>query len=213
MPKINDLIETLVTDLTPLNRHALRLRLASAVVVGTMGAAVALLLSLVLRSHPHHATGAAFLVKFFYTAGLAGAAVIALERIARPDGAIGGMVRVSGAVFAVVVLMSIAQLMLSPLASYPGLIFGYSMIFCPFLIVAFGIPAFCANMWFLRQSAPTNPHLAGFVAGACAGAIGAWVYSLACIESGIPFIAMWYTLGIALSGLLGSVVGKFTLRW
>ncbi|AYG75379.1 DUF1109 family protein (plasmid) [Rhizobium sp. CCGE532] len=83
----------------------------------------------------------------------------------------------------------------------------------PFLIAAFGIPAFGANIWFLRQAAPTQPRLAGFIAGACAGATGAWVYSWACIENGIPFITIWYTLGILLSGLLGCLFGRILLRW
>lgn len=213
MTKIDDLIETLVNDLTPVSRHALRVRLASAIVVGVIGAAVALFVSLAFRPHLHHVTVAAFWVKFLYSAGLMGATIIALDHVARPDGPIGNMIRVSVAAFAVIALLAIAQLALSPASSYSGLIFGYSALFCPFLISAFGLPAFVANMWFLRRAAPTSPGLAGFVAGTCAGAIGAWVYALACVENGIPFIAIWYTLGILLSGLLGSLVGKFSLRW
>ncbi|MGV1760945.1 NrsF family protein [Rhizobium sp. A22-96] len=213
MTKIDNLIDTLVADLTPVSRHALRMRLASAIIFGVIGAAFALFASFAFRSHSHHVTMAAFWVKFLYSAGLMGATIIALDHVARPDGLIGNMIRVSMAAFAVIALLAIGQLVLSPTSSYPGLIFGFSALFCPFLIVAFGLPAFFANMWFLRRAAPFNPGLAGFVAGACAGAIGAWVYALACVENGIPFIALWYTLGILLSGLLGSVVGKLSLRW
>lgn len=213
MTKIDDLIDTLVRDLTPVRRHALRMRLAFAIVVGVIGAVVALFVSLAFRSHLHHVTVAAFWVKFLYSAGLMGATIIALDSIARPDGLIGNMIRVSAAAFAVIALMAITQLALSPASSYPGLIFGYSALFCPFLIFAFGLPGFFANMWFLRRAAPINPGLAGFVAGTCAGAIGGWVYSLACVENGIPFIAIWYTLGILLSGMLGGFVGKLSLRW
>lgn len=213
MTKIDELIETLVSDLTPVHSQALRVRLACAIIVGVIGAAVVLLASFAFRQQLHHVTVAAFWVKFLYTAGLMGTTIIALDRIARPDGSIGSMIRVSAAAFSIIVLLSIAQLVLSPVSSYPGLIFGYSMALCPFLIVGFGIPAFCANMWFLSRAAPMDSGLAGFVAGACAGAIGAWVYSWACIENGIPFIAIWYTFGILLSGLSGSFVGKFSLRW
>ncbi|NTF44151.1 NrsF family protein [Rhizobium rhizogenes] len=213
MTKIDNLIDTLAGELTPVSRHALRMRLASAIIFGVIGAAVALFASFALRSHLHHVTVAAFWVKFLYSAGLMGATIIALDQVARPDGRIGNMIRVSTAAFAVIALLAIGQLVLSPTSSYPGLIFGFSAPFCPFLIVVFGLPAFFANMWFLHRAAPFNPGLAGFVAGACAGAIGAWVYALACVENGIPFIAIWYTLGILLSGLLGSVVGKLSLRW
>ncbi|WP_271023617.1 DUF1109 domain-containing protein [Rhizobium sp. RCAM05973] len=155
MTKIDDLIETLVSDLTPVRRHALRMRLASAVAVGVIGATVALLASLAFRPHLHHVTVAAFWVKFLYSAGLMGATIIALDRIARPDGLIGDMIRVSVAAFTVIALLAVAQLALSPASSYPGLIFGYSALFCPFLIFAFGLPAFFANMWFLRRAAPS----------------------------------------------------------
>ena len=213
MTKNDEFIEALVSDLTPVRRHALRMRLALAIVVGVIGAALALLISIPFRPHLHQVTVAAFWVKFLYTVILMSATIVALERVARPDGSIGNMVRVPGAAFGIVVLLAIAQLGLSPASSYPGLIVGYSASFCPFLIVAFGIPAFCANMWFLRRAAPTRPALAGFVAGACAGGVGGWVYSWACVENGIPFIAIWYTLGILLSGVIGSLVGKVSLRW
>ena len=213
MTKNDEFIEALVSDLTPVHRHALRMRLALAIVVGVIGAAAALLISLPFRPHLHQVTVAAFWVKFLYTAILMSATIVALERVARPDGSTGSMVRVLVVAFAIVVLLAVVQLALSPASSYPGLIVGYSASFCPFLIVAFGIPAFCANMWFLRRAAPTRPVLAGFVAGACAGGVGGWVYSWACVENGIPFIAIWYTLGILLSGLFGSLVGKVSLRW
>ncbi len=213
MTKNDELIEALVSDLTPVRHHALRVRLALTIIVGVIGAAIALLISLSFRPHLHHVTVAAFWVKFLYTAVLLSATIVALERVARPEGSIGSMARVPVVAFGIVALLAIAQLGLSPASSYPGLIIGYSASFCPFLIVAFGIPAFCANMWFLRRAAPTRPALAGFVAGACAGGVGGWVYSWACVENGIPFIAIWYTLGILLSGLAGSLVGKFSLRW
>ncbi|HEY0121268.1 MAG TPA: DUF1109 domain-containing protein, partial [Rhizobium sp.] len=171
------------------------------------------LASLGLHSHLHQVTTAAFWVKFSYTAVIMGATIIALDRVARPEGLVGDMVWVPVVAFGAIVLLAAGQLVLSPSSSYPVLIFGYSALICPFLIVGFGLPAFVANLWFLRRAAPLDPGLAGFVAGACAGALGAWVYSWACIENGIPFIGIWYTLGILMSGVLGRFAGKHILRW
>lgn len=213
MTKIDNLIDALVSDLVPVRRHALRARLGAALAIGLVGAMMALLISLGLRPHLHQVTIAAFWVKFSYTAVMMVAAVVALEQVARPDGSIGGMLRVSAMAVGVVALLAIGQLAMSPTSSYSGLVLGYSALLCPFLILAFGLPAFLANMWFLRRAAPMDTGIAGFVAGACAGATGAWVYSWACVENGIPFIGIWYTLGILLSGILGRYVGKFTLRW
>lgn len=211
--KTDDLIDVLARDLAPVRPHALRIRLACAIGLGIIGAIVALVVSLSVRPHLHQVTEAAFWVKFLYTAMLMTAATVALGRVARPDGSIVPMIGVALGALAILAILAIAQLALSPMASYPSLIFGFSAVICPFLIALFGLPAFFANIWFLRRGAPMNPSLAGFVAGACAGATGGWVYSWACVENGMPFIALWYTLGILLSGALGAWVGKFSLRW
>jgi hypothetical protein len=46
-----------------------------------------------------------------------------------------------------------------------------------------------------------------------AGGTGAWIYSFACPENGIMFLALWYTLGVLLVASLGAVLGRFLLRW
>ena len=55
--------------------------------------------------------------------------------------------------------------------------------------------------------------LAGAGAGLFAGALGAFVYAFYCTEVAAPFIAVWYTLGIALTSLLGGILGRWALRW
>jgi hypothetical protein len=55
--------------------------------------------------------------------------------------------------------------------------------------------------------------MAGFSGGLLAGAIGAAGYSLACPESSAAFVAIWYTLGILLTGVVGAAIGDRVLRW
>jgi len=43
--------------------------------------------------------------------------------------------------------------------------------------------------------------------------LGIWIYSFHCDETAIPFLAVWYTLGIAAVGALGAVTGRSLLRW
>ncbi len=93
------------------------------------------------------------------------------------------------------------------------LIMGISYWFCPLIILASGTPLMVAAFWFLRRSAPTYLGLAGFIAGMTAGSIGAWVYSWGCIENGLTFVALWYTLGIGLCRVIGSILGGSLLRW
>jgi hypothetical protein len=44
------------------------------------------------------------------------------------------------------------------------------------------------------------------------GAAGAWIYAFAGTESPAVFVAVWYTTGIALTGLLGAMIGRRALR-
>ena len=75
------------------------------------------------------------------------------------------------------------------------------------------LPLFAAVFWALRQLAPTRLALAGAGAGLLAGAAGATVYAFHCTENAAPFIAIWYTVGIAVAALIGAGIGRWALRW
>jgi hypothetical protein len=55
--------------------------------------------------------------------------------------------------------------------------------------------------------------LAGLAGGLAAGGLAAFVYAFSCDESAMPFVALWYTLPVLASGLIGAMVGRFALRW
>jgi hypothetical protein len=74
-------------------------------------------------------------------------------------------------------------------------------------------PALAAALWAVRGLAPTRPRAAGFAAGLLAGSVGACGYALSCPEVSPAFVAVWYTLGIALTGALGAALGTRVLRW
>ena len=79
--------------------------------------------------------------------------------------------------------------------------------------LALSIAPLAGIIWALRGLAPTRLRLAGLCAGLLAGAIGAAGYALACTEQSAAFVAVWYSLGIAVSGLLGCALGGRILRW
>ena len=99
----------------------------------------------------------------------------------------------------------------------PGLrsaaVLGHAWLVCPWLLVGFSIPALAAAFWAVRGLAPTRLRAAGLACGLLAGAVGAAGYSLACPESSVAFVAIWYSLGIVLTALLGAVLGPRLLRW
>jgi hypothetical protein len=65
----------------------------------------------------------------------------------------------------------------------------------------------------VRRLAPTQPMRAGAAAGLLAGATGAWIYAFHCDEYAVPFLALWYTLGILIAGAAGALLGRRLLRW
>lgn len=90
---------------------------------------------------------------------------------------------------------------------------GHSWLQCPWNVLALSLPALGLSLWAVRGLAPTRPVSAGFAAGLFAGGLGAFGYSLSCPEASPAFVAVWYTLGIVLTGLLGAALGPRLLRW
>jgi hypothetical protein len=84
---------------------------------------------------------------------------------------------------------------------------------CPWRILAIGLPVLAGAVWAVRGLAPTRLAAAGLAAGACAGGLGAEIYAVACDETSAPFLAVWYTLGMAIVAALGAVAGSRLLRW
>jgi hypothetical protein len=209
-----DLIDRLVADLAPVPAHAAARRLAIGIGAGLVVSAVLMLLWLGPRPDMMPAMGtAAFWIKFAFTALLAVAGVAAASRMARPDGMASTPVAVTVAVLATITMLALAQFASAPEAEHPALLLGISAVVCPWYILALSLPVLAGALWAMRGLAPTRLTLAGSMAGLAAGGIGAWVYSFHCIESAVPFVAIWYTLGIAGATLAGTLLGRFALRW
>jgi hypothetical protein len=98
--------------------------------------------------------------------------------------------------------------LIAPDTDRTGLILGHSAATCS---IAPYRPA--GALWPLRQSAPTRLTEAGAGAGPFAGSEGAFVYAFYCTEDAMPFVALWYTLGILLTATLGAFLGRALLRW
>jgi hypothetical protein len=209
-----DLIDRLVADLAPTPAHAAARRLATGIGAGLIVSAILMLAWLGPRPDMMPAMGtAAFWIKFAFTLLLALAGIAAASRMARPAGMATPPVMVTGAVFAVIVVLALAQFTGTPAADHPALLLGGSALVCPWYIMALALPVLAGAFWAMRGLAPTRLTLAGAMAGLAAGAVGAFVYSFHCTESAVPFVAIWYTLGIAGATLLGSLLGRLTLRW
>ena len=75
------------------------------------------------------------------------------------------------------------------------------------------IAPFAALLFALSEGAPAKPRLTGAVAGIAAGALAATLYAMHCTDDSPLFVATWYTIGIGIMALAGSVLGERLLRW
>jgi hypothetical protein len=84
---------------------------------------------------------------------------------------------------------------------------------CLTTIFVLSLPATAALMAAMRSGAPRRPTLAGAAAGLGGGAIGAAVFALYCTNDSALFVAVWYVLGMLISGAIGAAVGASKLAW
>ena len=84
---------------------------------------------------------------------------------------------------------------------------------CLVSIISLSVLPLTATIYALRQGAPTSPGVMGAVGGLLAGALGATVFAMHCTNDSPLFVAIWYTLAIGLTAIVGLLVGQYVLRW
>lgn len=151
--------------------------------------------------------------KLAYAAAMAAAAAWLTARMARPGARTDAASAATGLVVLAAAMVGLVAWQATPVEVRMKGLLGHSWWECPWFVLTISLPALAALLWALRGLAPTRARAAGFAAGLLAGAIGAGAYALACTELAMSFVALWYTLGILLVGLLGAWLGPRVLRW
>jgi hypothetical protein len=208
------LIDELVAGLVPVRSSNLRDRLVLGIGVGFAVSAVAMVATMGLRPDftSALATGP-FWIKFAFTGLLAGAGGAAVTDLARPGGSPRTAAVLGGLAVLAMVTLALSQLLASAPDDYRPLLMGSTALVCPWLIVGLAIPILVTGLWTMRTMAPTRLTLAGAAVGLLAGSASAFVYAFSCDESAMPFVMIWYGLGIAATALIGAAVGRSALRW
>lgn len=210
----DDLIARLGAHVKPVAPFQAVRRLAMGLTAGLAVSAAIMLSWLGLRDDLAAATATApFWIKFSYTLATAAAMLWLLERLARPGANAARQRLIAFAPLTVMLTLGAGQWIAAEPDARLALTLGGSYHVCPWRIVVLSGPLLIGMLWALRGLAPTRPGLTGAVAGLASGAAGAFVYAFHCGESAMPFVAVFYTLGIGLSGLIGAVAGKRLLRW
>jgi hypothetical protein len=210
----DELITRLSQDLRPVRRSAMQRLLFGGLLVGAVIAAIAMLAVLGLRADIAVATATMmFWTKSGYTLALGLMGAGATLALARPGGQANWPWIAVPALFVAVLVGAFWQLSQAQPDEMMTLVIGGTSLVCPWRIVGLSLPILAGVLLVMRRFAPTNPTQAGLAAGLLSGGFGAWVYSFACGENGMMFLAVWYTLGIAITVALGAVLGRYLLRW
>ncbi|MEP7211290.1 MAG: DUF1109 domain-containing protein [Alphaproteobacteria bacterium] len=212
--KTDDLIAMLAADTVSVPKRGVSMRLALVAAAALVLAFGLLMAWLGMRPDMAEAMHtSAYWMKTFYTAGLALAGFALVERLSRP-----GVSNMTGTMllvvcFGAIVALAVMQLMRTPADEMSAAMMGSTWSRCPWRILALSLPGLIVALAAMRRFAPTSPALAGGGAGIFVGGLAATIYGLYCQETAAPFVAIWYSAGIALSGLLGAVAGSRVLRW
>lgn len=210
--KTEDLIESLSQDLGPV--ASIRRRLLTP---GLAGCVIALGLVAGWLGFRPDIMGAWAVPMFWVKAGYTGLIALAgygcARLLARPVGGARGGFILAGVVVALVTLGGAVQFMMTDASERMLLLAGGSWQVCSQNIVILGAPILGMTLLALRSLAPTKLALTGAAAGLFASGLAATVYGLHCPEHALAFVAVWYSLGMAILTAAGAVLGPWALRW
>jgi len=212
--KTDDWITMLARGGGAAEHHAPQRRFVTALGWGAFGATLLMAIGLGVRQDIGTAALLPmFWVKLAFPGTLLAGALLVAQRLSRPGARLGRALLWLAVPVMAIWLLSVVTLLGAAPAAREGLIYGVSWTVCPFYIAALSVPGFIAVWWAMRGLAPTRPLAAGAAAGLSAGALGALVYALYCIEMAAPFLGIWYLVGMMIPAVVGAALGPLLLRW
>lgn len=154
-----------------------------------------------------------FWIKLCFASALVAASLPWVVRLGQPGQPEGVAPRLALACFVGISLLGAMVLLAAEPAARATLLFGQSWRSCPWLIAGLSIPVLIGGFVAMRGLAPTRPARAGAAIGLLSGATGMLAYLWHCPELAIPFIAVWYGLGVLIPTAFGTWLGPRLLRW
>ena len=212
--KTDELIGLLAADAAPVRRDEGQRRLALALGGGALLALLWIALAYGVRPDLGQVFFTpAFAMKEAMPLAVLGCAAVAVHRLGHPGARLGTWAWAMVAPVLVLWAMAGWDWWRAEPAAREALLWGTTWRTCAISVLLTALPVGACLFWALKGMAPTRPALAGAAAGWLAGATGAAVYALHCPEMAMPFMAVWYVLGMAASAALGALVGRRGLRW
>jgi hypothetical protein len=152
-----------------------------------------------------------FPLKFVTTGALTVSAFVVFAGLVRPAGKawyawlyVGPIVLICGVMF---------EMLSVPTSEWGARLVGTNSMKCLAFILLIGAAPLAAFLAALRHGASTRPVLSGAMAGILAGGMTATFYAAHCPDDSPFFVATWYTIAIAILGVIGALVGGRVAHW
>ncbi|WP_022720046.1 NrsF family protein [Rhodopseudomonas sp. B29] len=188
--------------------------LAAALLVALPVSAALLLTTIGLRPDIRSAMHNPFFdLKFVVTLALSLSAITLAMHLSRPDASPKGWRLVLLAPLAILGSGIGAEAMLPQRTPMMTRLIGHNSMLCLSAIPILSLPLLGAALLGLRRGAPSNPTLAGALAGMIAAGLAATLYAAHCVDDSPLFVATWYSLATIIVAALGAVIGGRVLRY
>lgn len=192
----------------PTRRHAF------AVASGALTSALLMALTLGVRADiAQAALLPLFWSKLVLLGAFAAVCLVVVMRLSRPGATLATLPALLGLPVIAVWLGAGVTLAEAEPAVRSAMVFAPTWQSCALRIAALSVPPLIAALWALKGLAPTRLAFAGGAAGLLAGALGALAYAMHCPETALPFLALWYPLGMLIPAAGGALLGAALLRW
>jgi hypothetical protein len=209
----DELVKSLVSDLRPVPRATIPIRLFVGAIAGAAVSVVLLMTVVGTRPDLVAVLGSSrFWSKAAYMIATAGFSLFIAARLARP-GSNSNILWLLPIPLLIYLPAAILELVRTPSQDWVPLLLGHGWQLCTWLVLLLSIPIYAGLWWAFRSFAPTRMGAAGAVTGLCASAIAGVVYCLHCPTDTAVFALVWYTLAFAVAAVLGRQLGRRLLRW
>lgn len=154
-----------------------------------------------------------FDLKFVVTLALAVSAVAIGLHLSRPEASLRGWVWLLLIPAGLLIGGIAGEMMLPQRLPMMTRLVGSNSRICLTAIPLMSLPLLAAALIGLRHGAPTQPAVAGAIAGLLSAGFAATLYATHCTDDSPLFVATWYTIAAALVAAVGALAGSRVLRF
>lgn len=212
MATTSSLIDVLATDLDPVRQTRPLAFICLGVAAGAVFTSISVIVAYGIQPGLMGSGLEPFVLKSAYSLSIAALALWGVDLLSQPGTPPPRslILLVPIAILAVVAAFAMFR---APVADLSALLLGGTWRQCSVRIILVSLPLFAILFAVVRRQAPVRLRLAGGAIGLLSSSLAAAFYALACTEQSPAFVLLWYSLGIAVTTAVGSLLGPRLLHW